>query len=177
MALTETAMATAASEVNRNPSFDLRWLKPAKDISLPLIVRGDFGPRSFGGRYTPPERAEDDSYSSPLPLDRGIIAVNCNRLARINGRHVEEADTIAHEFRHHEQFLRGYNFRATWTPNNLDWGYGEEYDRNIRLYIRRNPTEQDAMRYAYRFVGARTALYGHLFDHLKMQPSDLKVLW
>lgn len=161
-------------ELNRIPSLDLRWLHPPKDITLPLIVRAGFGAGTFGGYYAHPRPGQyDESFSSPVPLSCGIIAINVDESDR---SHWDEASVVAHEFRHHLQWLRGIPFVVN-IPENYDWGFGAEFDQNVRRAILTSPTERDAEGATYNLLGSRSLHHQWQFDYLGLRPDSLTRLW
>lgn len=79
------------------PSIELKWLKPDKQISLPDIVYGRIPSQ---GAYYEPRWAEVEIDGRNYSLEKGLIVIDDSPDALIKS-------TLAHEFRHHMQYLHG----------------------------------------------------------------------
>jgi hypothetical protein len=80
-------------------SLELRWLKPPKDLSLPLIVVD--GSDGFWGVCYAPQRGELLIGNRYWPLDKGILHIDVTTP-------MDPVALLVHEFRHHWQNKNGW---------------------------------------------------------------------
>lgn len=117
----------------RFPSLELNWLSKSKDISIPEIyIVDDF---DYSGCYYSPEFNE-------TILDNTCISIGNNGLIVIKSD-ISPA-TIAHEFRHHLQFVYGMDF------DHSEWNDNKSYKDAIIEYYSTSITEMDALLYEYK---------------------------
>jgi len=116
--------------------FDLHWLgRLDKDIHWPLIVYTKT--EEYGGCYVYPANEEEVVDGKYYSLNKGLIIVS---LLNDNNHPNFIINTIAHEWRHHYQYYKGwYKYRI-----NRYWNECEKYQTNIINYFNRLPQEMDA---------------------------------
>lgn len=121
----------------RHPSQHLSWLSRLdKWLPFPRLVFADLGD-GCGGHYQCPWKWEHWYDGTPINSKRGIIAVNtrCDES--------EFAATLAHEWRHHWQWLSGWKNDSPQfvCANDAD------YDSAIRTFFSASQSERDALRF------------------------------
>jgi hypothetical protein len=114
------------------PSLEIRWLKYPKIISPPTIVIVD-ELDDYSGCYIHPQGGEAWVDGSPHTLRDGLIVASA---------HSNYESTIAHEFRHHMQYVYvGMKFDSK--PLRTDIPYRDA----IVKYFTNSMTEMDALQY------------------------------
>jgi hypothetical protein len=110
---------------------ELNWIaKKEKGVMLPLII---FESIDAGGYYYNPEKNEIMLNEKYYPLDKGLIVIDISSPEEI-------LNTIAHEWRHHIQFMNGIEMEA------MEWDNDkEDYKQNIIDYFTQSRTEMDAL--------------------------------
>lgn len=116
-------------QIIKTPNLELRWLKPDKTIKAPLIVYAEEY-SSFGGFFIKPEKCEYLFEGSYISADNGIIAIT---------QEGDEANTIAHEYRHLWQYTNG------WDLNSIGWNNPVDYKQGIIEYFIKSSSEMDAL--------------------------------
>ncbi len=121
-------------------SIDLHWLsKKEKDITLPNLLYTeveDCGACYYPNKFFGNEVLINNKY---YDCSNGLIVVNTNELY---GDKNEVENALAHEWRHHCQFLRNI-----YLENKIRYNFNdsETYDENIVNYFLNDPTEMDAL--------------------------------
>jgi len=115
-------------------SFDTNWLsRKHKQLPACKIIFTD--EIRVGGYYVQNPRKE--RYVESIPVYPGsdyiIIGHDCDRLPL--------ESIIAHEFRHHWQFMNG------WKYDGLGWAGTKDYDKEITNYFHYSFSEIDALLY------------------------------
>lgn len=90
----------------RYPSLELNWLSKKKWYSYPDIVY--MKNNSYSGCYYHPQDVVVQLDDKEYELINGLIVINEG----------DDPATIAHEFRHHQQYLEGYDNKNPQTFNN-----------------------------------------------------------
>jgi hypothetical protein len=127
--------------------FNLNWLaKSYKGIPLPDLVMDDeiiVNGHKVGGCYYQPWGGEIYVNGKPHDTSNGLIIVNTD------ARDGYVISSLAHEFRHHLQFLHGIEF------DGIIWGSNESdsYRDDIINYFSTSVTELDALLYEYNIFG------------------------
>ena len=147
------------------PSLDLRGIVPLSEKDVPTVPIVYVDDSTVGGRYIRPSREECQVGQRFYDLRRGLILVSL--LLRdefhINGDH--EADTLAHEWRHHWQYCNGYKSDSLgWPPPNVP----DVYSQQIRAFFCQSYVEMDALMFAWRAIGKmedylQEAIWGNTF--------------
>ena len=104
------------------------FLRPSdKDIPQPAVclVSG----YQAGGCYYHPSQSEVQLGNRFIDAERGILVMDIN----------SEDDSLAHEWRHHWQFING------WVYDGHQWGSGADYWTNLKRYFRTSRSEMDAL--------------------------------
>jgi len=113
------------------PSLELNWLRKDKDIFLPKIVFATMD--GCGGFYAHPE--ENEYYFNGTYYDRvkGILFIDDTNDDSF------VVNTIAHEWRHHWQFVSGFGF------DHVELNCGLEYKDMIIDFFKSSWTEMDVL--------------------------------
>ena len=121
-------------------SLELSWLgSDVKGYSLPALVFS--ARRDVGGCYYHPERAEVLLDETHHDLTRGLIVISSVWPELI-------PSSIAHEWRHHWQFLNGWQYDGkAW---NWDRVNQANYDAAIVSFFTQSRSERDALRFERR---------------------------
>lgn len=126
--------------VSLHPSIDLRGIIPnsLKGLTTPKIAYVDRW--DAAGSYYQPEDAETLIGGRWVDLSSGLIVV-CNQ---------SNEGTVAHEWRHHWQFMNGWKYDGIgWPPRNMQRA---SYWEQIRAYFRRSRSEMDAFTFERKIV-------------------------
>ena len=142
----------------RYPERVFRWCRTQKDISAPPVI--EMAAAGFSGQYYPIEHAEVCLGGRHWSLAKGLIVLNTVAISD----HHDEADVIAHEWRHHWQFLHGWKYDGK-PPINHEWGGGETWRQNVKRYYTTSKSELDAMHFAIAKAGAESPITGPLLDY------------
>lgn len=123
-------------------SLELNWIrrKVDKDLVLPEVVLGSSA-SLYGGCYWHPSKREALIDGIYYPLDRGLIEVSAIE-------HENIGSIIAHEWRHHWQFYKGWDFEAA------DWGDFAakfSYEDAIANYFINIAKEADAFKFQLKY--------------------------
>lgn len=123
--------------VARFPSLATRWLQRL-DKWLPQSVVVVAQTR-YGGFYVRPQAGEYWICGRPIDARRGIICIS------ESAKSEEEAETVAHEWRHHWQFWSG------WQYDNLSWDAlaPRGYEAAIISFFTGSRSEMDALRFSH----------------------------
>jgi hypothetical protein len=114
------------------PSLELNWLPKPKDISIPdIFIVDDY---NYSGCYWHPQYGEDILDGKCVSLENGLIVIKSDT----------SPSTIAHEFRHHLQYMNGIDFEI------MDWNFNKPYKDAIKEYYTQSITEMDALLYECR---------------------------
>lgn len=126
--------------------FELNWIaKKTITITKPVIA---FENIDYGGCYYPPSKCEILVNDRHYTLDKGLIIINPTETKEI-------VNCIAHEWRHHLQFMTGIK------PESIEWDYKNgDYEQSIIDYFTKSKTEMDALLYSNKYA-----------------PSELSILW
>ena len=125
------------------------WLyRLDKFLPTPILVF-DKDP-GYGGYYLDPERTEYQIGDSFYDCRNGIIVVStleCNYSAIPN--------VIAHEYRHHWQFCKG------WIYDGIGWNSpsDDEYDITLKNYFKSSKSEMDALLFSIKVAYDRVVEY------------------
>jgi hypothetical protein len=127
--------------------IELNWLRRGnKEIPLPDII---FEKIELGsGLYYKPEKSEIAIEGRFYDLSNGLIVISPIMDSPFT------ANTIAHEWRHHWQFISGIK------SNPWSWNFGSNYKDNIINFFNSSSTEMDAFNFA-----------------LNKAPDDTSLLW
>lgn len=131
----------------RFPSLELSFLPNSllKGIPTPLILHVDRD--NVGGCYWDPEDTEYLLYGERyIDSSRGVIQIAEQSCLE------EEADVIAHEWRHHWQYVNGLMVNDE--PSGPKWNHLSStlpYEDAIRAYFRTQWFEMNALLFARRF--------------------------
>ena len=130
-------------------SLELNWLsRSEKSLILPVVVFTE-KVTSYGGMYHTPRKGEVLIQEKYYPLDKGLIEISTH----FN----DDANSIAHEFRHHWQFLNGWKLQ-----DGIPWDFSfspENYERNIKLYFTSSKSEMDAFLFQCKMTKSYTNDY------------------
>lgn len=134
------------------PSLELRFLPTSFLKQLHIMPRLVYVERGgVSGYYAQPDDDERMVASSFVPENRGIICVNTLADADQDSRYL--VDSLAHEVRHHWQYIQGLT--TFWDrPDEQNWYYLAEtfeYKEAIVKYLTLNWDELDAVLFARRF--------------------------
>lgn len=113
--------------------MDLHWLyKLDKFLPTPILVF-DYE-KEYGGYYLHPEKTEYQIGDSFFNCKNGIIVVSTAF------DHNSLQNTIAHEYRHHWQFCKG------WIYDGIGWNLPseEDYDITLKNFFNSSKSEMDA---------------------------------
>ena len=119
--------------------------RPDKQIILPPVVLSENIPYTSDGMYLFPENVEIMIGEKFYPLDRGLIVISPNA----------EDFHLAHEYRHHWQWMNGWEFDG---PG--EWQQRKTYKKSIIDY----------------FMGSRSEMDAHLFS-LPYIKKDFPLQW
>jgi hypothetical protein len=98
------------------------------------------------GCYIHPLKIEYPICGRYINLERGIIIVNPEWDDK------ETINSIAHEWRHHQQYLNGITFE-----NHTGWKTTEDYKKNIITYFHSNKVEMDALLFSQKIASSDTS--------------------
>lgn len=126
------------------PSLELNWLCKDKDISLPRIVFAEM--KNCGGFYVPPEKDEYYFNGTYYEREKGILFIGDTN----DDSFVINA--IAHEWRHHWQFVSGFDF------DHAELNCDLEYKDIIIDYFKSSWTEMDALLFSLEMYPDNEAL-------------------
>lgn len=119
------------------PSLELRWLKPDKGLSLPLIVMANWR-SDYGGCYHRPWPYQYEINGRFYDGAKGIIEIVDTAKDKLS---ISTGSIIAHEFRHHWQWHQGLAAGNTENAYNPDI----DYKSTIINYFMKQPKEMDAL--------------------------------
>lgn len=103
-----------------------------------------------GGLYAQPEKDEIFIDGHFYPMDKGIIVISTEQGEDIDA-------TLAHEYRHHWQFVNGWRYDGIGRWANVP---GQNYEEKIINYFMQSRSEMDA----------------HLFS-MKYAREDYTMIW
>ena len=112
-------------------SLELNWLCKDKDISLPSIVFAAMD--GCGGFYAHPEKDEYYFDGTYYDREKGLLFIDDTNDDTF------VINTIAHEWRHHWQFMKGFNF------DHKSLNRGLEYKDMIIDFFNSSWTEMDTL--------------------------------
>ena len=119
------------------PWLTLRWLRPPKDMLIPDIVECSSLSGAAGLYYSP--RPEAEVNGRCFDASRGLIVVaDTDWYAADN-----TASTLAHEWRHHWQYMNGVVFDSKPFDTSLP------YRSAIVKFFCSSAVERDALRFEY----------------------------
>lgn len=116
-------------------SVEYRWLaRRNRGLHLPTFLVDD-GLLEEAGFYCPPFDGLLDLGGSLFAADAGVIVISgCQFFP----------STLAHEWRHHQQWCHGFRF-----PERLPLEFDDDYEADIRTFFRQ-PHEYDALSFEVR---------------------------
>ena len=111
----------------RFPSLELNWLPKCKQLSIPdVFIIDDY---DYSGCYYNPQQNEVILDGKCVPLKNGLIVIRIDT----------SPSTIAHEFRHHQQYMNGIDLSIQ------EWNFNKPYKDAIIEYYTKSFTEMDAL--------------------------------
>ena len=116
--------------------------RPDKSIILPPVVITEND--TAGGWYVEPEKAEIVIDGRYYPLDRGLIAISSAQESMDN--------TLAHEYRHHWQYMNGFAL------DSIGWNISGTYKEKIIKYFTKSRSEMDAFLFAMAYEAGDSIL-------------------
>ena len=109
------------------PSLELNWLPKPKQLSIPdICIVDDY---DYSGCYYHPQWNEAVLDDKCVSLENGLIVIRIDT----------SPSTIAHEFRHHLQYMRGFDFGVQ------EWDFNKPFKDAIIEYYSESFTEMDAL--------------------------------
>jgi len=113
------------------PSLHLNWIRNLdKTICNPILIYAD-EECEYSGCFVHPFNGEWWFEDFPIDGEKGIMI--------ISGETENEANTIAHEFRHLWQFING------WKYDSFKWKHTRDYKKQIINFFRSSKMEMDAL--------------------------------
>ena len=113
----------------KHPSLELNWLPKDKDVSIPdIFIVNNY---DYSGCYFSPEWNEAVLDDICVSLENGLIVIKSDT----------SPSTIAHEFRHHLQYVNGFDLGI------VEWSFNKPYKDAIKEYYTNSITEMDALLY------------------------------
>ena len=137
-------------------SLNLNWIRKKSDktILMPEVVYQDI---VYDGLYLSPETSEVQDYTGKYVYSKYgfiVLSINCER----------EDEIIAHEWRHHWQFMNG------WIYDGIGFDVSDEttsYETKIKNYFKQSQSEMDALFFQTKFVGVDEYWKELLYSDLK----------
>jgi len=117
----------------KHPSLELNWLPKPKQMSIPDIYIVDN--YDYSGCYYKPQRNEAILDDRCVSLENGLIVIKRDT----------SPSTIAHEFRHHLQYMNGINSEIQ------EWDFNKPFKDAIIEYYTNSFSEMDALLYECKY--------------------------